>query len=92
MVKGPSHTEKAQRGQGSESPPVQSFAKMQTLVLAEPHDYTAESVLAPTQRSLLKSSAALVRFYSLYTVGNWSTASDGFQAFLARLKPAYRVS
>ena len=47
-----------------------SFAKMQTLVLAEPRDYTAESVLAPTQGSLRKSSAARVRFHSLYTVGN----------------------
>ena len=43
------------RGQGFESPPEQSFAKMQTLVLAEPRDYTAESVLAPTQGSLRKS-------------------------------------
>ena len=47
--------DKIQRGQGFESPPEQSFAKMQTLVLAEPRDYTAESVLAPTQGSLRKS-------------------------------------
>jgi len=43
------------RDQEFESPPEQSFAKMQTLVLAEPRDYPAESVLAPTQGSLRKS-------------------------------------
>ena len=58
------------RGQRFESPLVQSFAKMQTPVLTEPRDYTANSVLALTQGSLRKSSAARVRFYCLYTVGN----------------------
>ena len=58
------------RGQEFKSPPGQSFAKMQDLVLAEPRDYTAESVLVSTQGSLRKSSAARVRFYCLYTDGS----------------------